>query len=272
MAAADEPIAAAPTQADVNALRWYHTLSLPGGVETPGEYDLRPIVDRLPWPDSLEGMRCLDVGSRDGFYAFEMERRGAREVVSLDLNDPELIDFPVARPETAAVQDELDVGNRAFETARAALGSSVERRFESVYNLDPGTVGTFDFAVIGTLLIHLRDPVEALQGIRRVLTGTLLMNEGILFGADMFRRRAIAELLMRYGPFWWAMNPAALVRVAEAAGFEIVDRGRPYLIPNGAESRLPSLREAIRAGDLLRRLVLYRGAPHIWILARPRPS
>src|SRR3954454_2123419 len=82
-----------PADAD---LRWYHTLDLPGGVVTPGEYDLRPIAGRLPWPQSLQGLRCLDVGSRDGFYAFEMERRGAVEVVSLDVDDPSAYHLPEA--------------------------------------------------------------------------------------------------------------------------------------------------------------------------------
>ena len=53
----------------VDAIRWYHTLDLPGGVVTPGEYDLRPTVARLPLPVDMTGMRALDVGSRDGFYA-----------------------------------------------------------------------------------------------------------------------------------------------------------------------------------------------------------
>ena len=55
---------------------WYHTLELPGGIVTPGWFDLRGVVDRLPWPD-VRGKRCLDVGTYDGFYAFELERRGA---------------------------------------------------------------------------------------------------------------------------------------------------------------------------------------------------
>lgn len=78
-------------------MRWYHTLDLPGGVVTPGEFDLRPILSRLPLPSRMEGMRCLDVGSRDGFYAFEMERRGAT-VLSIDIEDPDDVDFPAFRP------------------------------------------------------------------------------------------------------------------------------------------------------------------------------
>src|SRR3954465_3542410 len=58
---------------------WYHTIEVAPGVVTPGWFDLRPIVDLLPWPD-VRGKRCLDVGTADGFLAFELERRGAAEV------------------------------------------------------------------------------------------------------------------------------------------------------------------------------------------------
>jgi UDP-N-acetylmuramoyl-tripeptide--D-alanyl-D-alanine ligase len=51
-------------------------IELPGGVVTPGRYDLRPTLERIPFPASLAGKRCLDVGSRDGFWAFAMEERG----------------------------------------------------------------------------------------------------------------------------------------------------------------------------------------------------
>src|SRR5687767_11626983 len=161
----------------VAATRWYHTLDLPGGVVTPGEYDIRPVVDRLPIPARLEGARCLDIGGRDGFYAFEMERRGAAEVVSIDIDDPAAIHFPGTRPDDEAIREELAAGNRAFELAREALGSTVERRYLSIYELDPADVGQFDFAVLGTLLLHLRDPVTALTAVRSVVRGRFLVNE-----------------------------------------------------------------------------------------------
>ena len=73
---------------------WYHTFEVAPGVTTPGWFDLRPIVAKLPWPD-VRGKRCLDLGTYDGFLAFEMERRGAHEVVAADVADHELWDWPV---------------------------------------------------------------------------------------------------------------------------------------------------------------------------------
>ncbi|MDX6587902.1 MAG: tRNA (mo5U34)-methyltransferase [Solirubrobacterales bacterium] len=261
-----------PSDDAIDSLRWYHTLELPGGVVTPGEYDLRKAIERLPMPDSLTGARCLDVGSRDGFYAFEMERRGAIEVVSLDIEDPADINFPGrGRPSTEVIRKELDDGHRAFETASRWLDSNVTRRRQSVYDLDQSVVGTFDFAVIGTLLLHLRDPVRALSAIRGVLAGQLLMNEAVIPGLASFDPRPKAEMLMPDGlPFWWLCNPAGLRRLAEAGGFRIISWGRPYVIPWGASYSPPSVSSIMRESrrGLPRRLLQQRfGSLHAWVLA-----
>ena len=255
----------------IAGLRWYHTIDLPGGVTTPGEYDLRPIVNRLPWPN-LKGMRCIDIGSRDGFYAFEMERRGAAEVVSIDLGDPADIDFPGAlRPSDEQINRELEDGHRAFETAREALGSSVRRELVSVYDLADAGLGSFDFGVIGTLLLHLRDPVRALRSAREVIDGHLLLNEPVIPGADSLRRRPVAHPYMESLPFWWVCNPAGLRRMAEAAGFDIARASRPYLVPSGPSGVSGTIRDALRMprGQRLVRLISQRGAPHVWLLLAP---
>jgi SAM-dependent methyltransferase len=257
----------APARGEIDAMRWYHTLNLPGGIVTPGEYDLRPVLSRLPIPPALDGKRCIDVGSRDGFYAFEMERRGAAEVVSIDIDDPAELHLPATvKSDPTAIKTELEDGHRAFDAARSALGSQVRREMVSVYRLDPETHGTFDFGVIGTLLLHLRDPVGALTAIRGVVTGELLINDAVMVGLATYRRRPIAELYMEGGPFWWLCNPSALKRMAEAAGFRIVSAGRPYLVPHGAGPLTfkPGIRGPL--GRLPRRLIQRRGSPHVWIL------
>src|SRR3954447_16198616 len=103
------------------AVQWYHTLELPDGTVTPGWFDLRALPDRL-LPASLAGRRCLDVGTFDGFWAFAMERRGAAEVVAVDLLDPRQWDWPAAAP----VLDEIAARKRGdgFLLAREALRST----------------------------------------------------------------------------------------------------------------------------------------------------
>ena len=130
---------------EVAALEWYHTIELAPGVETPGWHDTRPIVDAVPFPPSLEGKRCLDVGTFDGFWAFEMERRGAAEVIAIDILDPDQWDWPIGSSRRTVEEiGQRKAEGRGFEIARRALGSSVQRLERSVYDVDEDEVGRFD--------------------------------------------------------------------------------------------------------------------------------
>lgn len=141
---------------------WYHTIELRPGETTDGMFDLRPYVPRYGLPESLAGKRCLDVGTWDGFWAFEMERRGAAEVVALDLEDERLLDWPPRR-RPAEFPDEPRGAN--FRVAHEALGSKVKRTVLSVYDATPAEIGEFDLVFCGSVLIHLRDQLLALERI-----------------------------------------------------------------------------------------------------------
>jgi tRNA (mo5U34)-methyltransferase len=258
---------------DANPL-WYHTIELSPGVVTPGWFDLRAIVDRMPWPD-VRGLRCLDVGTYDGFLAFELERRGAAEVVALDIGRHEDWDWPAelrARGPEHLAQLAGPKGN-GFEIAREVLGSEVELVVASVYELAPERVGTFDLVVCGSLLLHLRDPVGALAAIRGVCDGgAFLSAEQVSLGLNLLGRR---QPLVRVGPgerlHWWVPNAAAHARMIEAAGFEVARRSGLYCVPFGP-AHPPFERTARNA----LRLTLQRiacggiGLPHQALLAHAK--
>src|SRR6202022_4035240 len=66
-----------------------------------------------------------------------------------------------------------------FSVAHELLGSAVERRLCSVYELSPERVGTCDVVFLSDLLLHLRDPQRALESIFSVIRpdGYLLLGE-----------------------------------------------------------------------------------------------
>lgn len=270
-------MSAPPKHGDVDRVSWYHTIELPGGIVTPGEYDHRPIVAKVPLPVRLDGCRCLDVGTHDGFWAFEMERRGARDIVAIDVEDPEDLDWPEPRP---LLSEELRAllaeRKRAFEVARRSLGSRVERRYVSVYRLDSDEVGRFDFAFVGTLLHHLRDPIGALQAIRRVVDGCLVV--AAVFSpwkTVLLPRTPVLELAQAgSSPFWEVPNIAGLYRQLEMGGWTVEEWGRPHLQPHGAGWQpAPWSWRGRTWRTLPRQAVLRKGALHITVVARPfRPS
>jgi tRNA (mo5U34)-methyltransferase len=261
-------------EAEVAARQWYHTLELAPGVVTPGMLDTRPVVARIPFPASLAGARCLDVGTFNGFWAFEMERRGADEVVAIDVLDPERWDWPVGSdPEVIAAIGRRQAGGAGFEVAKRALGSSVRRLDRSVYQLDEREDGRFDLVYLGSLLLHLRDPVGALERVRGVCGGTLIVVDGIDLPLSLlFPRHPVARLDGRGRPWWWYSNAAAVGRMLEAAGFEVVEGPRRLFIPPGRGwplRRADPRRLRSREGRY-ELIVAWKGDPHAVFVARPR--
>jgi tRNA (mo5U34)-methyltransferase len=148
--------------ARANALHWYHTIELGQGVVTKGNFDTRATVPKVSMPADLSGKRCLDIGTWDGFWAFEMERRGAAEVVALDLDDERDLDWPPRRRPAEYAHEPRGDG---FRLAKEILGSRVERVNLSVYHATPEELGTFDLVFCGSVLLRLRDQVLALERI-----------------------------------------------------------------------------------------------------------
>lgn len=257
---------------EIAAHDWYHTLELPSGVLTPGWSDLRKTIESLPFPPDLSGARCLDIGTFDGFWAFSMERRGASEVVAIDVIDPRGWDWPRnSAPETMQALDRRKAGGTGFELAHRAFNSKVERHELSVYDLDPDRHGRFDFIYVGSILLHLRDPIRALERVAAVATGDVLIVDAVGLAASLLRRRPLAELDGLGRPWWWKPNAAGLGRMVEAAGLSVQRGPRLVFMPPGKRQSLLRLRP---------RSVLYRvgreavvrsilGDPHAWILARP---
>ena len=201
-------------RAEVEAIRWFHTIDLGGGVVTPGEDDTPAKLATLGLPDDLSGRTVLDVGAWDGFFSFDAERRGARRVVAVD---------PAAWREG---QPENEWGSKAgFELARRALGSRVEDVDIDLLALCPNTVGTFDVVLFLGILYHLPDPFPLLERVCSV-TGELLILET---HADLLGLRRPA---MAYYPgaevegdssTWWGPNPPLLRALLARQGFSQVE-------------------------------------------------
>lgn len=240
---------------------------------TRGWFDTRGTALRVPLPEDLAGRRCLDVGTWDGFWAFEMERRGASEVVGIDLDDPTRWDWPADhRPEGRDVLESVKSGNQGFAIAREALGSSVDRRFVSAYELDPAEHGMFDVVFLGSLLLHLRDPVGALNAIRGVCRGILVVCDTIDPLLTITHPRTPAAILDgTVKPWWWTANAPGLRRMVEAAGFHVDRRPRVVRVATGAVHPRPAIRECLPFSQEGRNKLAVRfwGIPHATLLARP---
>jgi tRNA (mo5U34)-methyltransferase len=179
---------------------WYHKISLPGGIVTPGWAPLDP--DQYRVPADLRGKRVLDVGAWDGYWTFEALRRGARQVVAID-DFSDLLGKSGPRSRGAW---------ETFDLCRAALGWSEERcqRVEmSVYDLTEERLGRFDVVFFFGTFYHLRHPLLALERIAAVTEDLLCVESAILDDLSPYRGGlghgyGGGQMVMEYypGPVW----------------------------------------------------------------------
>lgn len=255
-------------------MAWYHTFDLPGPITTRGLFDHRRLVSRLPIPSSLAGWRCLDVASSDGFFAFEMARRGAAEVVSVDLPDHGDQDFTGPRRLAAGRRLPAGRANRCFETVAEATGLDVARVDGSVYDLDKLGLGEFDFVFMGNILLHLRDPILALRAVAAVTRGELLSFEAISLPQTVLRPFApTGQFAVGDDNRFWTPNKAGHARLLEAGGFDVTATGGPLFQPLGARwPRVPRRNNLPRSLAEILFWVFVRqvGGATAWARARPR--
>jgi tRNA (mo5U34)-methyltransferase len=199
---------------------WWHSFDLPDGSHIEGVNPvghLRERIERFPIPADLRGKRALDIGTWDGWFAFEMERRGA-EVLAVDVWD-----------------------NPRFHEVHALLDSRVEHRLIDVYDLSPAKVGRFDVVLFMGVLYHLKHPLLALERVCSVTEGIAAVDSFVLQerhrpGSDV-EDRPIMEFFeaAEFGgqtDNWVAPTVPCLLAFCRTAGFARVELRD--VLPSGA--------------------------------------
>ncbi|MEM7582937.1 MAG: class I SAM-dependent methyltransferase [Acidobacteriota bacterium] len=231
---------------DLSRYFWYHTVELPNGLLTPGQYDFRSTIDAFGFPEDLRGLQVLDVGTATGFFAFELERRGA-QVTAVDLPSLEDLDrFPgqdtkLMLSKIEAMLDPSNAGGARrhtaaeltffllegpFELCRQQLGSRVERCLATIYELPRALAGrSFDLVFVGDVLLHTLRPFDALAAVAQLCRGTLVVAQEIpgepedepallyVGGADPSQDDIK----------WWMPNQSCFVQLLAKLGFGEVE-------------------------------------------------
>lgn len=198
---------------------WYHKIELAPGIVTPGGHESAESLKLLGLPDSMTGMRVLDVGARDGFFSFECERRGA-EVVPIDYAPPE---------------------ETGFVVAARILGSKLKPVQENVFDVTAEKYGTFDLVLFLGVLYHLRDPLRAIDQLRTVCRGRMILETHVIDESLLLengKTRQLKELhpalknipLMQFYPGdslrgdatnYWGPNMRCVEAMLEEANFSV---------------------------------------------------
>lgn len=196
-----------PAREGLSRTGLYHSFRLPDGTEIEGAMPLKHQLERLHsfrLPADLHGKRVLDIGPWDGFFTFEMEKRGA-ELTAIDYVD-------------------LDT----FRTLHRAFGSAARYLRMDVYELDPQKIGTFDIVLCLGALYHFKHPLLALEKVCAVTTDVCIIDTLVTDGKDwqqgaagpipcieFYERAELAGQLDN----WCGPTVSAVEALARAAGF-----------------------------------------------------
>lgn len=213
-----------PVQADharVEDCDFYHVMDLPGHgtVSSFGSWDLRGRFADYTGSVELAGRSLLDVGTASGFLTFEAEKRGAI-VTSFDA---ESWTQHQHLPHHAAAEAATDVANHwtrmisGYRLAHRSFGSRAKAVYGDIYKLSE-LVPQHDVVLLGQILVHLRDPLEALRQAALVARDTLIISEGS-FEAD-------APLSVFVGSAesyksWWHLSVPLYRRWLSVLGFDV---------------------------------------------------
>lgn len=237
---------------------WYHAVDLGDGVVTPGPFAIADFVDEYDLPADLSSQRVLDVGCGNGAFCVEFVARGAAEVVGLDVPawlerdwNPTYRHRYVERttaPERRSIDEIMLRG--AFELIADELGAGRVRRLEArVQDLDPSSHGTFDLVFCASMLMHVRDPLLALQRLRAVCadTGRLIVSTSVPPQQD---DRPTALFVGAPGAGnYWQLTPACLRHMLACADFEPVGAGHHFGVRDRPTGRGPERDEHGRPVD-----------------------
>jgi tRNA (mo5U34)-methyltransferase len=183
---------------------WWHSFELPDGSIIEGVNDLaaqKRRLDQYPIPQDLRGKRVLDIGAWDGWFSFEMERRGA-EVLAIDRWE-----------------------NPRFYEIRRLLGSRVDYREMDVYELQPDKVGTFDIVLFLGVLYHVKHPLLALERVCSVAKDMAIVESFVLHEPGERKLLEFFEYDELGGQFdnWFGPTVTTLAALCRTAGFARVE-------------------------------------------------
>jgi hypothetical protein len=152
--------------ADVSACYFYHTMDIPDHGLVQGEWDLRGRETDYLGGVEFEGKSVLELGTASGYLCFWMEAQRA-DVTAFDLDKNrrwDLVPYHGTEQTTGSAErrSTLERLNNSWWFTHAKQKSRARCVYGSIYDLN-SDIGTFDVVTLCSILLHLRDPIHAIE-------------------------------------------------------------------------------------------------------------
>lgn len=159
----------------VDSYKWWHRIPLSDDYTTPGicpHGNSSDFESRFGFLKDFSGKSVLDVGTYDGLFAFEAEKRGAGHITAIDLyqysNDP-------------------IIANQPFQLAKEVLKSNIIFRFDTLEIYNYTTISSelmynrFDYILHYGILYHIKNPLQHVEMLMNLANdgGTILLETAI---------------------------------------------------------------------------------------------
>lgn len=215
---------------------FYHRVDIPGTEQKDWQWDLRGSESKYLGDVDFHGRRVLEFGPANGGLTFWMARNGA-DVVGADLGpDSRKFSWDVLWHPGLDVEKTYDVMSRTMRAfnngwlyGRRYFGANSKLLLSTAYDT-PMEAGPFDIVVWGSILLHLRDPIGALQNGLKFRPQTVIITDRTpaqLASRDELKRplsyfQPNAKSVSPHGGLtWWHVNPQVYIQFLDAMGYQV---------------------------------------------------
>lgn len=215
---------------------FYHRLPFPETRDCPWQWDLVGREGEYLGGFEFSGKRVLEFGAANGILTAYMESQGA-ELVATDLSpdisktswdvlwregmDPAVVE--------TAMADGIKGINNGFWYVHERSGLSAKLVHGTAYET-PREIGRFDVVTMCAILLHLRDPLRAIENALQFTDDVIIIADLMPFALS--EKEAARPLAMfmpspdrvpaHGGVTWWHISPEMYKRYLDLRGFDVV--------------------------------------------------
>jgi SAM-dependent methyltransferase len=187
---------------------WRQRIPLNDGKYTPGFRRDPSDWERFGLPEDLSGKSFLDIGAAEGLFAFEAEKRGAEDVLAMDIWGGGYENWD----ESGSIGQHMRQG---LELVKSHRDSNIRTQQGDLMDISTDQIGTFDVVLCSGVFQFVSDIYTALKNLVDI-TEELLVLRGYTISLDT--DKPVAKFSTDSSARIWEVTPEALFSIFKEIG------------------------------------------------------